>query len=248
MSAWQRIPAQVGSNMVAKAGLDPPGAFRLSSSAIRNALQQVSQLTQSGQDMLSKLSSLQPPATLWKPRSGTGFRLLVKVGLNPPGFFRLSSSNILLALQLQITQPMQSGHEMLTHVSALPPCVTQCTQRLDTGHTEFNVDLDEHLTSLVLLQDSVGLGNFKINIDYNKQINYMPCEALITLHDWITDKSSNNPAPWLTDPGKCIEEFLDHARPPGYTRCLTLGVSTLICRSITQALQWGGHTTWRHLV
>eukprot|EP00966_Prymnesium_polylepis_P143656 3316219-Prymnesium_polylepis.1 len=60
--------------MVAKAGLDPPGAVRLSSSAIRKALQQVSQLTQSGQVMLSKLRSLQPPATLWKPRSGTGFR------------------------------------------------------------------------------------------------------------------------------------------------------------------------------
>eukprot|EP00966_Prymnesium_polylepis_P286262 6612590-Prymnesium_polylepis.1 len=32
----------------------------------------------------------------------------------------------------------------------------------------------------------------------------MPYEALITLQDWITDNSSNNPAPWLTDPGKCI--------------------------------------------
>ena len=72
MSAWQPIPAQVGSHMVAKAGFDPPGSFRLSSLDICNALQQVSQLTQSGQDMLSKLSSLQPPSTLWKPRSGTG--------------------------------------------------------------------------------------------------------------------------------------------------------------------------------
>ena len=58
--------------MVVKAGLDSPGSFRLSSFAIRNALQQVSQLTQSGQEMLSKLNALQPPSTLWKPRSGTG--------------------------------------------------------------------------------------------------------------------------------------------------------------------------------
>eukprot|EP00966_Prymnesium_polylepis_P249428 5766826-Prymnesium_polylepis.1 len=60
--------------MVESAGIDPPGSFRLSSLAIRNALHQVSQLTQSGQDILSTLSSdaLHPPSTLWKPRSGTG--------------------------------------------------------------------------------------------------------------------------------------------------------------------------------
>ena len=32
------------------------------------------------------------------------------------------------------------------------------------------------------------------------------------LRDWFADKVSDNTAPWLNDPAKCIEKVIDHAR------------------------------------
>ena len=152
--------------MVAKAGLDPPGSFRLSSLDIRNALHQVSQLTQSGQDILSTLSSdaLHPPSTLWKPRSGAGhtqFRTALEDRLSSLDLLQTSNSPPPTLSDVEAAWPYLDGADLMnTYMIAVGEYQIENTQLyyvvkacVDLSGNHFESDMD-HIKQMFHAADS----------------------------------------------------------------------------------------------